>query len=181
MIRYFISPCLDVFLIACSFEHSVWWDLVQGALGDGDLMLICITPDEEGKFGFNVKVSFNLLHATHADFDDWLFTSLVELLNSSQGGVDQKMPLSISHIKPDSPVRKGFSCVHNVHVFKVFVQLRWWCVCFCDLFCWKMKFVLLGGMLSSPTWVIAVFVLANARSMWWFPATTTPNVSFTAT
>lgn len=81
---------------------------MQGALGDGDLMLICITPDEEGKFGFNVKVSFNL-HATHADFNDLLFTSLVKLLNSSQGGVDQKMPLSISHIKPDSPVRKDFS------------------------------------------------------------------------
>uniref|UniRef100_A0A8C4DTZ0 protein-tyrosine-phosphatase n=1 Tax=Dicentrarchus labrax TaxID=13489 RepID=A0A8C4DTZ0_DICLA len=46
----------------------------KGALGDGDLMLICITPDHEGKFGFNVK-----------------------------GGVDQKMPLAISHVKPDSP------------------------------------------------------------------------------
>ncbi|XP_029360195.1 tyrosine-protein phosphatase non-receptor type 3 [Echeneis naucrates] len=46
----------------------------KDALGDGDLMLICITPDHEGKFGFNVK-----------------------------GGVDQKMPLAISHVKPDSP------------------------------------------------------------------------------
>ncbi|KAL7394310.1 hypothetical protein ABVT39_023948 [Epinephelus coioides] len=46
----------------------------KGALGDGDLMLICIAPDHDGKFGFNVK-----------------------------GGVDQKMPLSISHVKPDSP------------------------------------------------------------------------------
>lgn len=33
---------------------------VQGALGDGDLMLICIAPDHEGKFGFNVKVGFSL-------------------------------------------------------------------------------------------------------------------------
>ncbi|XP_032375365.1 tyrosine-protein phosphatase non-receptor type 3 isoform X2 [Etheostoma spectabile] len=46
----------------------------KGALGDGDLMLICIAPDHDGKFGFNVK-----------------------------GGVDQKMPLAISHVKPDSP------------------------------------------------------------------------------
>ncbi|KAM8734043.1 tyrosine-protein phosphatase non-receptor type 3 isoform 1-T2 [Acanthopagrus schlegelii] len=46
----------------------------KGALGEGDLMLICIAPDHEGKFGFNVK-----------------------------GGVDQKMPLAISHVKPDSP------------------------------------------------------------------------------
>ncbi|XP_051813369.1 tyrosine-protein phosphatase non-receptor type 3 isoform X3 [Acanthochromis polyacanthus] len=46
----------------------------KGALGDGDLMLICIAPDHEGKFGFNVK-----------------------------GGVDQRMPLAISHVKPDSP------------------------------------------------------------------------------
>ncbi|XP_041843632.1 tyrosine-protein phosphatase non-receptor type 3 isoform X2 [Melanotaenia boesemani] len=50
----------------------------KGALGDGDLMLICITPDCEGKFGFNVK-----------------------------GGVDQKMPLSISHVKPDSPAGRS--------------------------------------------------------------------------
>lgn len=33
---------------------------MQGVLGDGDLMLICITPDEDGKFGFNVKVSLSL-------------------------------------------------------------------------------------------------------------------------
>ncbi|KAF7669710.1 hypothetical protein LDENG_00147190 [Lucifuga dentata] len=46
----------------------------KGALGDGDLLLIRIAPDHEGKFGFNVK-----------------------------GGVDQKMPLAISHVKPDSP------------------------------------------------------------------------------
>ncbi|KAK7886774.1 hypothetical protein WMY93_026395 [Mugilogobius chulae] len=44
---------------------------------DGDLLLIRITPDHEGKFGFNVK-----------------------------GGVDQKMPLAISHVKPDSPAGK---------------------------------------------------------------------------
>uniref|UniRef100_A0A3B3XHU5 protein-tyrosine-phosphatase n=1 Tax=Poecilia mexicana TaxID=48701 RepID=A0A3B3XHU5_9TELE len=50
----------------------------KDALGDGDLMLICITPDHEGKFGFNVK-----------------------------GGVDQKMPLSISHVKPDSPAGRS--------------------------------------------------------------------------
>ncbi|KAG7282177.1 hypothetical protein CRUP_034924, partial [Coryphaenoides rupestris] len=43
-------------------------------LGDGDLLLLRIAPDHEGKFGFNVK-----------------------------GGVDQKMPLAISHVKPDSP------------------------------------------------------------------------------
>lgn len=46
----------------------------KGAPGDGDLLLIRIAPDHEGKFGFNVK-----------------------------GGVDQKMPLAISHVKPDSP------------------------------------------------------------------------------
>ncbi|XP_041649380.1 tyrosine-protein phosphatase non-receptor type 3 [Cheilinus undulatus] len=50
----------------------------KGALGDGDLMLVCITPDHEGKFGFNVK-----------------------------GGVDQKMPLAISHVKPDSPAGRS--------------------------------------------------------------------------
>ncbi|XP_047216559.1 tyrosine-protein phosphatase non-receptor type 3 isoform X2 [Girardinichthys multiradiatus] len=50
----------------------------KDALGDGDLMLICITPDHDGKFGFNVK-----------------------------GGVDQKMPLAISHVKPDSPAGRS--------------------------------------------------------------------------
>lgn len=33
---------------------------VQSAPGDGDLMLICIVPDKEGKFGFNVKVSLSI-------------------------------------------------------------------------------------------------------------------------
>ncbi|XP_054903710.1 tyrosine-protein phosphatase non-receptor type 3 isoform X2 [Poeciliopsis prolifica] len=50
----------------------------EDALGDGDRMMIYITPDHEGKFGFNVK-----------------------------GGVDQKMPLSISHVKPDSPAGRS--------------------------------------------------------------------------
>jgi len=35
---------------------------IQGGLGDGDLMLICITPDHEGKFGFNVKVGLSRTH-----------------------------------------------------------------------------------------------------------------------
>lgn len=33
----------------------------QGNLSDGDLMLICITPDQDGKFGFNVKVGLTRL------------------------------------------------------------------------------------------------------------------------
>ncbi|XP_030060545.1 tyrosine-protein phosphatase non-receptor type 3 isoform X2 [Microcaecilia unicolor] len=44
---------------------------------DGDLLLLHITPDEEGKFGFNLK-----------------------------GGVDQKMPLVVSRITPESPADK---------------------------------------------------------------------------
>uniref|UniRef100_H0XEG9 Tyrosine-protein phosphatase non-receptor type n=1 Tax=Otolemur garnettii TaxID=30611 RepID=H0XEG9_OTOGA len=42
--------------------------------GDSYLVLIRITPDEDGKFGFNLK-----------------------------GGVDQKMPLVVSRINPESP------------------------------------------------------------------------------
>uniref|UniRef100_A0A9J8C146 protein-tyrosine-phosphatase n=2 Tax=Cyprinus carpio TaxID=7962 RepID=A0A9J8C146_CYPCA len=44
---------------------------------DGDLLLVRISPDQDGKFGFNVK-----------------------------GGVDQKMPLSISHVNPASPASR---------------------------------------------------------------------------
>ncbi|XP_019364797.1 PREDICTED: tyrosine-protein phosphatase non-receptor type 3 isoform X2 [Gavialis gangeticus] len=44
---------------------------------DGDLLLVHITPDEDGKFGFNLK-----------------------------GGVDQKMPLVVSRITPGSPADK---------------------------------------------------------------------------
>ncbi|KAL0985363.1 hypothetical protein UPYG_G00155960 [Umbra pygmaea] len=56
-------------------DASNHWD--KSALGDGDLLLVRIAPDHEGKFGFNVK-----------------------------GGVDQKTPLVISHVHPDSPAGK---------------------------------------------------------------------------
>uniref|UniRef100_A0A671M8H2 protein-tyrosine-phosphatase n=1 Tax=Sinocyclocheilus anshuiensis TaxID=1608454 RepID=A0A671M8H2_9TELE len=46
----------------------------QSVTADGDLLLVRISPDQDGKFGFNVK-----------------------------GGVDQKMPLAISHVNPASP------------------------------------------------------------------------------
>ncbi|XP_041104158.1 tyrosine-protein phosphatase non-receptor type 3-like isoform X2 [Polyodon spathula] len=46
----------------------------QNELIDAELLLLRITPDKEGRFGFNVK-----------------------------GGVDQKMPLVISRVSPDSP------------------------------------------------------------------------------
>ncbi|CAL8290819.1 unnamed protein product [Merluccius merluccius] len=65
--RVVFSECVCIFHLSpcvCS----------QPPLGDGDLLLVRIAPDHEGKFGFNVK-----------------------------GGVDQKMPLAISHVKPDSP------------------------------------------------------------------------------
>ncbi|XP_026084293.1 tyrosine-protein phosphatase non-receptor type 3-like isoform X1 [Carassius auratus] len=48
------------------------WD--KSATAEGDLLLVRINPDQDGKFGFNVK-----------------------------GGVDQKMPLAISHVNPASP------------------------------------------------------------------------------
>ncbi|XP_016365464.1 tyrosine-protein phosphatase non-receptor type 3-like [Sinocyclocheilus rhinocerous] len=46
----------------------------KSVTADGDLLLVRISPDQDGKFGFNVK-----------------------------GGVDQKMPLAISHVNPASP------------------------------------------------------------------------------
>ena len=55
--------------------HMNWFLVLvstQGALGDGDLMLICIAPDHEGKFGFNVKVGRSLTLNTHDKFH--LFT-----------------------------------------------------------------------------------------------------------
>ncbi|XP_055066080.1 tyrosine-protein phosphatase non-receptor type 3 isoform X2 [Misgurnus anguillicaudatus] len=48
------------------------WDNTVTA--EGDLLLVRISPDQDGKFGFNVK-----------------------------GGVDQRMPLAISHVNPASP------------------------------------------------------------------------------
>uniref|UniRef100_A0A8C4GHX6 protein-tyrosine-phosphatase n=1 Tax=Dicentrarchus labrax TaxID=13489 RepID=A0A8C4GHX6_DICLA len=73
-VQTYHSKCsVDNRIGMCFIKNNLLLSM-QGALGDGDLMLICITPDHEGKFGFNVK-----------------------------GGVDQKMPLAISHVKPDSP------------------------------------------------------------------------------
>uniref|UniRef100_A0A673JIB7 protein-tyrosine-phosphatase n=1 Tax=Sinocyclocheilus rhinocerous TaxID=307959 RepID=A0A673JIB7_9TELE len=51
------------------------WD--KSVTADGDLLLVRISPDQDGKFGFNVK-----------------------------GGVDQKMPLVISHVNPASPASR---------------------------------------------------------------------------
>ncbi|XP_062842012.1 tyrosine-protein phosphatase non-receptor type 3 [Trichomycterus rosablanca] len=52
------------------------WDKNMAA--DGELLLVRISPDKDGKFGFNVK-----------------------------GGVDQKMPLAISHVNPNSPAARS--------------------------------------------------------------------------
>ncbi|KTF86459.1 hypothetical protein cypCar_00009834, partial [Cyprinus carpio] len=61
--------------------YSTWSIIVvictQSVTADGDLLLVRISPDQDGKFGFNVK-----------------------------GGVDQKMPLSISHVNPASPASR---------------------------------------------------------------------------
>lgn len=57
-----------------SSEDSSQYYCDKNDNGDGYLILIRITPDEDGKFGFNLK-----------------------------GGVDQKMPLVVSRINPESP------------------------------------------------------------------------------
>ncbi|XP_036903463.1 tyrosine-protein phosphatase non-receptor type 3 isoform X4 [Sturnira hondurensis] len=57
-----------------SIEDSSQYYCDKNDNGDGYLVLIRITPDEDGKFGFNLK-----------------------------GGVDQKMPLVVSRINPESP------------------------------------------------------------------------------
>ncbi|XP_045696282.1 tyrosine-protein phosphatase non-receptor type 3 isoform X5 [Phyllostomus hastatus] len=57
-----------------STEDSSQYYCDKNDNGDGYLVLIRITPDEDGKFGFNLK-----------------------------GGVDQKMPLVVSRINPESP------------------------------------------------------------------------------
>uniref|UniRef100_A0A674EHM8 protein-tyrosine-phosphatase n=1 Tax=Salmo trutta TaxID=8032 RepID=A0A674EHM8_SALTR len=70
--------------VGVSSEHRIYLGVsgthisnlcvLQRALGDGDLLLVRLAPDHDGKFGFNVK-----------------------------GGVDQKMSLAISQVNPDSP------------------------------------------------------------------------------
>ncbi|KAM6909905.1 tyrosine-protein phosphatase non-receptor type 3 isoform 1-T2 [Xenentodon cancila] len=59
-------------------DDSIEENLPYHDKSDSDLMLICITPDREGKFGFNVK-----------------------------GGADTKMPLAISFVQPDSPAGRA--------------------------------------------------------------------------
>ncbi|XP_062370641.1 tyrosine-protein phosphatase non-receptor type 3 isoform X2 [Cinclus cinclus] len=60
-----------------STEDSSQYYCEKNDLIEGDLLLVRIKPDEEGKFGFNLK-----------------------------GGVDQKMPLVVSRITPGSPADK---------------------------------------------------------------------------
>ncbi|XP_040442750.1 tyrosine-protein phosphatase non-receptor type 3 isoform X3 [Falco naumanni] len=60
-----------------STEDSNQYYCDKNDLIEGDLLLVRIIPDEDGKFGFNLK-----------------------------GGVDQKMPLVVSRITPGSPADK---------------------------------------------------------------------------
>lgn len=60
-----------------STEDSSQYYYDKNEFANGDLLLVRITPDEEGKFGFNLK-----------------------------GGVDQKMQLVVSRITPGSPADK---------------------------------------------------------------------------
>ncbi|XP_014794172.1 PREDICTED: tyrosine-protein phosphatase non-receptor type 3 isoform X4 [Calidris pugnax] len=60
-----------------STEDSSQYYCEKNDLIEGDLLLVRIIPDEDGKFGFNLK-----------------------------GGVDQKMPLVVSRITPGSPADK---------------------------------------------------------------------------
>ncbi|XP_040288284.1 LOW QUALITY PROTEIN: tyrosine-protein phosphatase non-receptor type 3 [Bufo bufo] len=60
-----------------STEDSSQYYYDKNELANGNLLLIRITPDEEGKFGFNLK-----------------------------GGVDQKMHLVVSRVSPGSPADK---------------------------------------------------------------------------
>ncbi|XP_076009789.1 tyrosine-protein phosphatase non-receptor type 3 isoform X2 [Genypterus blacodes] len=68
-----LTPIDDISIGEEDGEHNSHYR-DKSVLGDGDLLLIRIAPDHDGKFGFNVK-----------------------------GGVDQRMPLAISHVKPESP------------------------------------------------------------------------------
>ncbi|KAM6281159.1 tyrosine-protein phosphatase non-receptor type 3 isoform 6-T7 [Porphyrio hochstetteri] len=60
-----------------STDDSSQYYCDKNDLIEGELLLVHITPDEDGKFGFNLK-----------------------------GGVDQKMPLVVSRITPGSPADK---------------------------------------------------------------------------
>ncbi|XP_063307949.1 tyrosine-protein phosphatase non-receptor type 3 [Pelobates fuscus] len=60
-----------------SIDDSNQYYCEKNEFSNGDLLLVRITPDEEGKFGFNLK-----------------------------GGVDQKMQLVVSRITPGSPADK---------------------------------------------------------------------------
>ncbi|NXX88189.1 PTN3 phosphatase, partial [Centropus bengalensis] len=86
----------DNFTKSGSTEDSNQYYCDKNDLIEGDLLLVRIIPDEEGKFGFNLK-----------------------------GGVDQKMPLVVSRITPGSPVSEFlrllipsfilYNSLHHIH------------------------------------------------------------------
>uniref|UniRef100_A0A8B9J965 protein-tyrosine-phosphatase n=1 Tax=Astyanax mexicanus TaxID=7994 RepID=A0A8B9J965_ASTMX len=67
----YVTESEDVFYTYSSGKNE---ETTSNKEADGELLLVRISPDQDGKFGFNVK-----------------------------GGVDQKMPLAISHVNPNSP------------------------------------------------------------------------------
>ncbi|XP_009883743.1 PREDICTED: tyrosine-protein phosphatase non-receptor type 3 isoform X2 [Charadrius vociferus] len=74
--KQFLETCDNV-TKSSSTEDSSQYYCDKNDLIEGDLLLVRIIPDEDGKFGFNLK-----------------------------GGVDQKMPLVVSRITPGSPADK---------------------------------------------------------------------------
>ncbi|XP_032038514.1 tyrosine-protein phosphatase non-receptor type 3 isoform X3 [Aythya fuligula] len=74
--KYFLET-YDNITKSSSTEDSGQYYCDKNELIEGELLLVRITPDEDGKFGFNLK-----------------------------GGVDQKMPLLVSRITPGSPADK---------------------------------------------------------------------------
>lgn len=66
----YYSKALHYFHL-CMLKWAAFMPSLQGALGDGDLMLICIAPDKDGKFGFNVKVGITLRFTTHGSIDSF--------------------------------------------------------------------------------------------------------------
>lgn len=94
--------------VVCLFH--IFFVFQNGAVPHDNLVLIKMRPDENGRFGFNVKVRCRLFKNNLYN-NKLMSFELNQTLFHPQGGADQRMPIIVSRVAPGTPVCSCFICM----------------------------------------------------------------------